>query len=474
MKNLNNLSLNGVSADLNSVNVGSATLSSLEANINVSGEFKLGTTDAKGDVDFNIENAGTLNLGAITSSAGNASVIISSATGAVNLGTVSATKGNVTLNAGNTLGAVTLGNISGDIVSVDLGGVLGAINSASDNKVSITSNEVVYVGSEISKNVVEITAVAGGTDLNAQVIGGADAADALTLKGAANTQNIIASGDLSGGTLTLTLTDATKLSSIDISGVQGITGDVAIELGKAVQGNKTDVSVQGSDANETITYTSEAALTDIKISGDLGAGANSIIITPDVAAAALKTIDLSELSATGGTLEGTITHNAAQVALTTIKGSAGNDTITIGKANAGLTVTGGEGNDTFIVTAAKIVTEATPEHTTITDFSAGDKITFAASVTKYGNVGTVEGGDLAAAITAALLLTDKAPGITTADQATTVYGFTWNNDNYLFYNAADGSASAAITDVVVKLAGTAGTTVDLDSLTVSTNDIVFA
>ncbi|ENP0384022.1 cell surface protein, partial [Campylobacter fetus] len=56
LKNLNNLSLNGVSADLNSVNVGTATLASLEANINVSGEFKLGTTTAKGDVDFNIEN----------------------------------------------------------------------------------------------------------------------------------------------------------------------------------------------------------------------------------------------------------------------------------------------------------------------------------------------------------------------------------------------------------------------------------
>ncbi|RKN39062.1 cell surface protein, partial [Campylobacter fetus] len=102
LKNLNNLSLNGVSADLNSVNVGTATLASLEANINVSGEFKLGTTTAKGDVDFNIENVGALTLGA-----------------------VSATQGNLTLNAGNTLGNITIGALAGDIVSVDLGGVLG-------------------------------------------------------------------------------------------------------------------------------------------------------------------------------------------------------------------------------------------------------------------------------------------------------------------------------------------------------------
>ncbi|WP_141071156.1 hypothetical protein, partial [Campylobacter fetus] len=107
-------------ADLSGVAVGTATLSSLEANVNVSGDFKLGATTAKGDIDFNIENVTALTLGNITSSTGNASVIISSATGDVTLGTVSAEKGNVTLNAGNALGAVTLGKITGDIVSVDL------------------------------------------------------------------------------------------------------------------------------------------------------------------------------------------------------------------------------------------------------------------------------------------------------------------------------------------------------------------
>ncbi|QYA61119.1 surface array protein [Campylobacter fetus subsp. fetus] len=462
LKNLNNLSLNGVSADLNSVNVGTATLASLEANINVSGEFKLGTTTAKGDVDFNIENVGALTLGAITSSTGNASVIISSATGNVTLGAVSATQGNLTLNAGNTLGNITIGALAGDIVSVDLGGVLGTINSASGNKVEITSNEVTYVGSEISKNVVEITAAAGGTDLNAQVIGGAAADDALTIIGKGDTQTITASGDLSGGTLTLTLTDATKLSSLDISGVKGLSAATAIDLKNVSVENKLIVDIQGSDAAETITANSTSAtLTAITLSGDLGGGANTVTVAPDAAAVAITTIDLSGLSATGGTLSGTITHNAAQTALTTIKGSAGNDTITIGKVNDGLTVTGGAGNDVFNVTAAKIVTADTPEHATITDFSAGDSIKFAASVTAYGNVGTVAGDTLKAAIKAAIALTDKAPGITSADKETTVYGFTYNGDNYLFYNNANGSDSTTVDDVLVKLTGT---TVDLDSI----------
>ncbi|QMS67270.1 beta strand repeat-containing protein [Campylobacter fetus] len=442
LKNLNNLSLNGVSADLNSVNVGTATLASLEANINVSGEFKLGTTTAKGDVDFNIENVGALTLGAITSSTGNASVIISSATG-----------------------NVTLGALKGDIVSVDLGGVLGTINSDANNKVSITSNEVTYVGSEISKNVVEITAAAGGTDLNAQVIGGAAADDALTIIGKGDTQTITASGDLSGGTLTLTLTEATKLSSLDISGVKGLSAATAIDLKNVSVENKLIVDIQGSDAAETITANSTSAtLTAITLSGDLGGGANTVTVAPDAAAVAITTIDLSGLSATGGTLSGTITHNAAQTALTTIKGSAGNDTITIGIANADLTVTGGAGNDVFNVTAAKIVTANTPEHATITDFSAGDSIKFAASVTayKHSTVDLSGKADLKSAIAAVL---------TDSDEATTVYGFTYNNESYLYYNVATTTTTAAANDVLVKLTGT---TVDLDSLTVTNNDIVFA
>ncbi|HIH2287823.1 TPA: beta strand repeat-containing protein, partial [Campylobacter fetus] len=182
---------------------------------------------------------------------------------------------NLTLNAGNTLGNITIKALKGDIVSVDLGGVLGTINSDANNKVSITSNEVTYVGSEISKNVVEITAAAGGTDLNAQVIGGAAADDALTIIGKGDTQTITASGDLSGGTLTLTLTEATKLSSLDISGVKGLSAATAIDLKNVSVENKLIVDIQGSDAAETITANSTSAtLTAITLSGDLGGGAN--------------------------------------------------------------------------------------------------------------------------------------------------------------------------------------------------------
>ncbi|QMS58070.1 cell surface protein [Campylobacter fetus] len=473
LKNLNNLSLNGVSADLSTTvtSIGSSTLSSLEINSNLSGDLKLAATiAAKGDIDINIENGANITAGStsITSSTGNASVIISSATGNVTLGAVSATQGNLTLNAGNTLGNITIGALKGDIVSVDLGGVLGTINSDANNKVSITSNEVTYVGSEISKNVVEITAAAGGTDLNAQVIGGAAADDALTIIGKGDTQTITASGDLSGGTLTLTLTEATKLSSLDISGVKGITGNVAIELGKAVQGNKTDVSVQGSDAAEQITYTSAASLTDIKISGDLGAGANTITVTPDTAAADLKTIDLSGLSATGGTLASTITLVAANTAITSVKGSLGADTITVVSANKAIAID--LGKDTAIdkvdVSSTKISDKSNDasikaDLVSITNALSGDQIVL------KGATSIKDRGDLSgeANLLAALGKLGESKDGTLAD--TTAEVFTYKGNTYVV--DAAGDAAFANNDILIELTGivTFNDTVDANTITVA-------
>ncbi|EGK8073919.1 cell surface protein, partial [Campylobacter fetus] len=470
LKNLNNLSLNGVSADLNSVNVGTATLASLEANINVSGEFKLGTTTAKGDVDFNIENVGALTLGAITSSTGNASVIISSATGDVTLGAVSATQGNLTLNAGNTLGNITIGTLKGDIVSVDLGGVLGTINSASYNKVEITSNEVTYVGSEISKNVVEITAAAGGTDLNAQVIGGAAADDALTIIGKGDTQTITASGDLSGGTLTLTLTEATKLSSLDISGVKGLSAATAIDLKNVSVENKLIVDIQGSDAAETITANSTSAtLTAITLSGDLGGGANTVTVAPDAAAVAITTIDLSGLSATGGTLASTITLVAANTAITSVKGSLGADTITVKDENKAVTID--LGKDTAIdkvdVSAVKIADVTTDEKiaedlVSITNALSGDQIVL------KGATSIKDRGDLSNEATLKAALGKLGEGKDGTVVANTAEVFTYKGDTYVI-DPAGVNLTTNDTDLMIKLTGivTFNDTVDTNTITVA-------
>uniref|UniRef100_UPI00138E356A beta strand repeat-containing protein n=1 Tax=Campylobacter fetus TaxID=196 RepID=UPI00138E356A len=477
-----NIALSGKEIDLANQTIGSETLSSLAVEVSeLSGDLKLGgAIKAKGDINVNLNSINTATLGAITSSTGNASVIISSATGAVTLGAVSAVNGNVTLNAGNALGAFEVGAIAGDIVSVDLGGVLGTINSGSSNKVSITSNEVVYVGSEISKNVVEITAAAvGGTDLDAQMIGGAAADDSLTLIADASTQKITAKGDLSGGETTLTLTGASSLAVIDLSDLKNST--VAdIDLDGALRADNTiEVEINGSDAAETLSVTiNNADITTIKLSGDLGGGANHVDVIPNKLSTEITTIDLGELEATGGTLTSTITIAQELTKVTTVKGSAGDDTVTFAKNTAdvtidlgagddtfigakladgkSVTVTGGEGNDTFNLIASVVSNASKADFTTITDFSTGDSIKFAANSV----VGYVNAGNLASA---SGLEADLATFASSHDTAKTVYGFTYNNESYLFYNATGSTTDIAAGDIIVKLAGTAGT-VDLGSI----------
>ncbi|OCS02446.1 hypothetical protein AC237_08845, partial [Campylobacter fetus subsp. testudinum] len=82
-----NIALSGKEINLANQNIGSDTLSSLAVEVSeLSGDLKLGDAGtkvikAKGDINVNLNSINTATLGNITSSTGNASVIISSATG---------------------------------------------------------------------------------------------------------------------------------------------------------------------------------------------------------------------------------------------------------------------------------------------------------------------------------------------------------------------------------------------------------
>ncbi|OCR99267.1 hypothetical protein CFT85387_08365, partial [Campylobacter fetus subsp. testudinum] len=224
-----------------------------------------------------------------------------------------------------------------------------------------------------------------------------------------------------------------------------------IELGKAVQGNKTDVSVQGSDANEKITYISEANLTEVKISGDLGAGENSIVITTTGAGATLTTIDLSGLSATGGTLTSTITLHTSNTAIASVKGSLGGDNITVVSANKAVAIDLGKDTavDTVDVSAVQIGT-ITSDSTikadlvSITNALSGDKIKLVNATSIHDN------GDLSsqATLLAAIGQLGSTPG-TVADAVAEV--FTYKGNTYVLDAAG---VAFAQNDVLVELVGT--------------------
>ncbi|OCS02435.1 hypothetical protein CFTCF782_08825, partial [Campylobacter fetus subsp. testudinum] len=289
---------------------------------------------------------------------------------------------------------------------------------------------------------------------------------------------------LSLGKAAAAITGATNSAvTIDIKGVTNVDSTEINFTNGAVDMSTKALTINGSNSNDQVTLKLLAATTKVKVDGDLGAGANSITITPDAAAGTLTSIDLGELKATGGTLEGTITIAAELTKVTTVKGSAGDDTVTFAQntedvtidlgagddtfigaklaQDKSVTVTGGEGNDTFNLTASTVSAGTKADFTTITDFSTGDKITFAASdVAGYVNAGSLT--------STGTLATDFATFASSHDIAKTVYGFTYNNESYLFYDVAGSTTGIDAADIIVKLAGTAGT-VDLGSISLNSD-----
>ncbi|WNY80455.1 beta strand repeat-containing protein [Campylobacter fetus] len=334
----------------------------------------------------------------------------------------------------------------------------------------------------------------------------AAANDTLTFNGGSGNDSVEVSGtgivslkvigDFGGGNLDkLTLgTNATAITgadsavTIDITKVTNVDSTEINFTNGATDMSSKALTIKGSESNDQVTLKLATNTTKVKVDGDLGDGNDTFVFNIGAATATnITDIDLIGLKGVEVGLNGgnaaTAFDFSGYTGLTTFNATTGADNIKLGKltesavvnlgsgddkietgaftATKTLKIAGGEGNDTFDIKASVIVTVATPEFVEITDFSAGDKITFGDAIA-YSSQGAKTGDSLKAVAEAIL---------GTSDVANTVYGFTYNNDTYLLYNAADSTATLTTSDLIVKLSGT---TVDLDSLTTSTNDIVFA
>ncbi|OCR86503.1 hypothetical protein CFT13S00388_08880, partial [Campylobacter fetus subsp. testudinum] len=181
------------------------------------------------------------------------------------------------------------------------------------------------------------------------------------------------------------------------------------------------------------------------------AGANSITITPDTAAATLTSIDLSGLSATGGTLTSTITLHTGNTAIASVKGSLGGDTIIVKDENGKLAIDLGKDTavDTVDVSAVKITTITSDDTikadlVSITNALSGDKIILKNATSLHNN------GDLSsqATLLAAIGQLGSTPG-TVADAVAEV--FTYKGNTYVLDAAA--TSFTANTDLLVELVG---------------------
>ena len=207
---------------------------------------------------------------------------------------------------------------------------------------------------------------------------------------------------------------------------------------------------------------------------------NAGVVLDVAGATALRTINAS--ANTGGvtvtaasTLAATITGGAGADKLTaktganadTLIGGAGNDTLT---SNAGLsTLTGNAGNDVFVVKTAGANLNV---YTTITDFSAGDKLTFAAADSGGGTGGVVNFVNAKIVLASTASFADYADAAVVAAGLDDVAWFQFGGDTFVVQDLGADSTTAFLngTDSIVRLTGT----IDLSLLAFSSSALTLA
>jgi len=283
-----------------------------------------------------------------------------------------------------------------------------------------------------------------GTAASVVAAGSVTVADVETINISTADTGSATGADIAASTHTATLV-ATSAKTVSISGNNGLNltnaGNTLIESFDA-SGVAAD-SALDTAANLAVTFVSDNVTTAVSIKG----GAGNDTLTADAASTKVNTID-------GGAGDDTITGGAGADVL---MGGAGNDTLD-GKAGADK-LTGGAGNDTFVIAAEANVNT----YDTITDFAAGDKISIAnlAGFTQA----KVELGTNA-------VFQDYANAVINAEATNGSGWFQFNNNTYVVADIGADNGTSFINgqDAIVEITGL----VDLSNSTVAANELTFA
>ena len=272
-----------------------------------------------------------------------------------------------------------------------------------------------------------------------------------------------------------------------LDATSGTAGQISLIAKQDANSKDFNATVSASGQNDTLKVTVATLvatvgkdLKTVTVSGDMGEGLQDKYEFSGTNAAELTKIDFSGLR---NVESGTITTVTANTKIESIKGTAGNDEITLADAQTKenitietgegenkvttgtitatkqvITIKGGSGNDTFDVSASKIATSGFDgssdnlRYTAIENLTVGDKIKISGSAT----AGAVEkvyldpNGNTYANFAAFATATGF---FTTATAAGKVYAFSYGNETYLFYNSTAGGTSFDVNDNLVKLAG---------------------
>ena len=272
-----------------------------------------------------------------------------------------------------------------------------------------------------------------------------------------------------------------------LDATSGTAGQISLIAKQDANSKDFNATVSASGQNDTlkVTVATQVAtvgkdLKTVTVSGDMGEGLQDKYEFSGTNAAELTKIDFSGLR---NVESGTITTVAANTKIESIKGTAGNDEITLANAQTKenitietgegankvttgtitaakqvITIKGGSGNDTFDVSASKIAgsgfdgSSDNLRYTVIENVNVGDKIKIAG--TTAADIQKVNLNPNGNAYANFAQFAKETGLFSTATANNKVYAFSYQNDTYLFYNqGAAGATGFELNENIVKLSG---------------------
>jgi len=356
--------------------------------------------------------------------------------------------------AGNDTVKLIAGNLATLTAGTQLDGGAGTGDKLTTTDVTANFTAGVYAKINAATGF-EVLGLAGGA---ATVVDGAQLTSIKQFSIETNFAHSI-TGMATGSKVTVTAAHAANItlgSAVGVSDV-GVTLNTATGAGFTVGGNLTI-------GHTAVALASNGNATAANVITNLKNADNSVYT---ITGSNALTISTTQATVTGSKYDGsaatgklTINGNTTAYA----SGSALGDILIGGTAGDALkasinnsTLTGNAGADTFDVSVALGGVDSI---STITDFTKGDKITFAATATAF----TATKVDLSGAATLAAALNTLAAG----NNSDLKWG-TFGGNTYIVDDVGAGATFAA-TDTAVKLTGV----LDLSTSTLATNTVTFA
>ena len=530
LKDLGSISsVNGVSLkvnDLATATLGDANVIALKvgdiitkvdnnagANINlknITNGIEVNKIDVSGEVTFAANNIGGLKIvDSITSKKSSITFDVSGVRHDVNLGDATQTieaKNDVNISIKNVEGKLDITKIKAQNVTINATNVKNIYDTVGTSK-------TINVG-EIDENVkslkVTLKDILRSTGTGFEIGKIALKENSSVVIDAGNTRGLVKIGT-TPPPATNVKADSVSIDLHDTIGanvIAGIEADTVVYKGSVQTPLSSDVKlfakqdVNSKDFTATVTTSAQDDVLDVTVaakvatvgkdlktvtvSGNMGEGLLDKYKFDGTNADELTKIDFSGLT---NVEKGTITTVAVNTKIESIKGTAGDDEITLAgdqtaenvvietgegenKVTTGtvlssgkhtITINGGSGNDTFDVSASTITggfDGSNPNNiqmTVINNLNVGDKIKIAAAATAgriedsgkvYLSANGVAQNNFAKAAVEGDFFTGTGHNV-----ASTVYAYSYMGDTYLVYNSAAGDNSFTAGDNIVKLSG---------------------